>query len=260
MRRVAVGFGARLGNHRCGTRGFKPGKFDENRLIRLGGITLPVPSPLAHMSPNDTAAGDSADGSSVREAFDRETVESASRLLIGALAIVGALAVVTLLPGVDRLVPFAPVTFAAVATGIVAVAVAGILLYAAPKVALLTRAALGGRVADGDAPPDRIAENAGGMAYWLVVFGAVLVAYRGLAAAVVPLLNDAAWAYDAGFLFVALVPVVFLVARLSVTVDPLAEAVADRVAGEGGADSGGDDERDNSTDDENGTAIGGESD
>jgi hypothetical protein len=192
------------------------------------------------MSPNDTAAGDSADGSSVREALDRDAVESASRLLIGALAIVGALAVVTLLPGVDRLVPFAPVTFAAVATGIVTVAVAGVLLYAAPKVALLTRAALGGRVATDDAPPDRIAENAGGMAYWSVVFGAVLVAYRGLAGAVVPLLNDAAWVYDAAFLFVALGPVVFLVARLSVTVDPLAEAVADRVAGEGGADSGND--------------------
>ncbi|GAA0533879.1 hypothetical protein ABNG02_09190 [Halorubrum ejinorense] len=204
------------------------------------------------MSPNDTAAGDSADGSSVREAFDRDTVESASRLLIGALAIVGALAVVTLLPGVDRLVPFAPVTFAAVATGIVAVAVAGILLYAAPKFALLTRAALGGRVADGDAPPDRIAENAGGMAYWLVVFGAVLVAYRGLSGAVVPLLNDAAWAYDAAFLFVALVPVVFLVARLTVTVDPLAEAVADRVAGD---EETGDTDGSGAGDDSNGAAA-----
>ncbi|SDF33707.1 hypothetical protein SAMN04488067_103241 [Halorubrum xinjiangense] len=177
------------------------------------------------MNSNDSAIG---------TALDRDTVRSTSKLLIGALAVVGVLAVITLLPGADRLVPFAPVTFAAVATAVVTLAVAGILLYAAPKFALLTRLALGGRGADGegDAPPSRIAENAGGVVHWLVVFGAVLVAYRGLAGAAVPLLNGAAWAYDAAFLFVALVPVVFLVARLTVTVDPLAEAVADRVAGE----------------------------
>ena len=180
------------------------------------------------MSSNDSAIG---------SALDRDAVRSASRLLIGALAVVGVLAVVTLLPGIDRLVPFAPVTFAAVATAVVALAVAGVLLYAAPKFALLTRLALGGRAADAEAgPPNRIAENAGGIAYWLVVFGAALVAYRGLAGVATPLLGGAAWAYDAAFLFVALVPVVFLVARVTVTVDPLADAVADRVAGDEGAD------------------------
>ncbi|WP_233559437.1 MULTISPECIES: hypothetical protein [unclassified Halorubrum] len=180
------------------------------------------------MSSNDSAIG---------TALDRDTVRSTSRLLIGALAIVGVLAVVTLLPGVDRLVPFAPVTFAAVATGAVSLAVAGILLYAAPKFALLTRLALGEPESEGDARSDRIVENAGGVVHWLVVFGAVLVAYRGLAGVAVPVLDGAAWAYDAAFLFVALVPVVFLVARLTVTVDPLAELVADRVAGEADADA-----------------------
>jgi hypothetical protein len=185
------------------------------------------------MSPNDSAIG---------TALDRDTVRSTSRLLIGALAVVGVLAVVTLLPGIDRPIPFAPVTFAAVATAVVALAVSGILLYAAPKFALLTRLAFGGRGADaeGDAPPDRIAENAGGIAYWLVAFGAVLVAYRGLGGVATPLLGGAAWAYDAAFLFVALVPVVFLVARVTVTVDPLADAVADRVAGEESGDEASD--------------------
>ncbi|MDV7349468.1 hypothetical protein R3751_06715 [Halorubrum distributum] len=203
------------------------------------------------MSSNDSAIG---------TALDRDTVRSTSKLLIGALAVVGVLAVVTLLPGVDRLVPFAPVTFAAVATAVVALAVAGILLYAAPKFALLTRLALGEADAEGDARPDRIVENAGGVVHWLVVFGAVLVAYRGLAGVAVPVLNGAAWAYDAAFLFVALVPVVFLVARLTVTVDPLAELVADRVAGEDGtADGDGADEdgtADNDGAGEDGTADG----
>lgn len=52
---------------------------------------------------------------------------------------------------------------------------------------------------------------------------------RGVA---VPVLRGAAWAYDAAFLFAALVSVVFLVALVTVTVDPLAELFADRVAGE----------------------------
>lgn len=175
------------------------------------------------MSSNDSALG---------SALDRDTVRSTSKLLIGAFAVVGVLAVVTPLPGVDRLVPFAPVTFAAVATAVVALAVTGVLLYAAPKFALLTRLALGSRGAD--TRSDRIVENAGGVVHWLVVFGAVLVAYRGLAGVAVPVLNDAAWAYGAAFLFVALVPVLFLIARLTVAVDPLAEAVADRVAGDEG--------------------------
>jgi len=211
-------------------------KTAENRRKRFPFISPSVANGRAHMSSNDSA---------MRSALDRDTVRSASRLLIGALAVVGVLAVVTLLPGIDRLVPFAPVTFAAVATGVVALAVAGILLYAAPKFALLTRLALGGRGADGATPPNRVAENAGGIAYWLVVFGAALVAYRGLAGVATPLLGGAAWAYDAAFLFVALVPVVFLVARLTVTVDPLAELVADRVAGGAGAandDGAGDDD------------------
>ncbi|MUW15007.1 hypothetical protein GJ633_10290 [Halorubrum sp. CBA1125] len=187
----------------------------------------------------------SSNDSAVRSALDHETIRSASKLLIAAIALIGVLALVTLLPGVDRLVPLAPVTFAAVATAVVSVAVSGILLYAAPKFALLTRTALGGSVTDADDGPDRIVENAAGMVYWLVVFAAVLVAYRGLGAAAMPLLGDAAWVYDAGFLFVALVPVVFLVTRLTLTVDPLAELVADRVTG-GSVDDDSDDDSEES--------------
>ena len=180
---------------------------------------------------------------STTDAFDRDSVRSASRVAIAALALVGVLYLFTLLPGVDRLVPLTPITVAAVASAVVTVAVVALLLFAAPKVASLTRAAL--HRTDAANHVERIAENGGAMAYWLVVLAAVLVAHRGLAGAVVPLLDGFAWAYDAAFLFVALVPVVFLVARLTVTVDPLAELVADRVAGGAGAandDGAGDDD------------------
>lgn len=167
--------------------------------------------------------------STATDAFDRETVHSASRIAIAALALVGVLYLSSLLPGVDRLVPFTPITFAAVAGAVVTVAVVALLLFAAPKAASLTRTALHRRAATERV--ERVAENGAAMAYWLVVLAAVLVAHRGFAGAVVPLLDGFAWAYDAALLIAAFVPLVFLVARLTVTVDPLAELVADRVAG-----------------------------
>ncbi|ELZ36733.1 hypothetical protein C471_14163 [Halorubrum saccharovorum DSM 1137] len=166
---------------------------------------------------------------STTDAFDRDSVRSASRVAIAALALVGVLYLFTLLPGVDRLVPLTPITVAAVASAVVTVAVVALLLFAAPKVASLTRAAL--HRTDAANHVERIAENGGAMAYWLVVLAAVLVAHRGLAGAVVPLLDGFAWAYDAAFLIGSFVPLVFVVARLSVTVDPLSELVADRVSG-----------------------------
>ncbi|MFO8114927.1 MAG: hypothetical protein R6U01_06120 [Halorubrum sp.] len=174
--------------------------------------------------------------STATDAFDRESVRSASRVAIAALALVGVSYLFTLLPGVGRLVPLTPVTLAAVASAVVTVAVVALLLYAAPKVAALTRAAL--HRTDAAAHVERIAENGGAMAYWLVVLASLLVAHRGLAGAIVPLLDGFAWAYDAAFLTASFVPLVFVVARLTVTVDPLSELVADRVsAGEPPADA-----------------------
>jgi len=160
--------------------------------------------------------------------FDRDAVRSASRIAIAALALVGVLYLFTLLPGVDRLVPLTPITFAAVASAVVTVAVVALPAAAAPKAASLTRVAL--HRTDAGERVERIAENGGALAYWLVVLAAVLVAHRGLAGAIVPLLDGFAWAYDAAFLIASFVPLVFVVTRLTVTVDPLSELVADRVS------------------------------
>jgi len=191
--------------------------------------------------------------STATDAFDRETVRSAGRVAIAALALVGVLSLFTLLPGVDRLVPLTPVTFAAVAGAVATAAVVALLLYAAPRVASLTRAAL--HRTDAAERVERIAENGAALAYWLVVLAAVLVAHRGFAGAVVPLLDGFAWAYDAAFLVASFVPLVFVVARLTVTVDPLSALVADRVTGaESTTDAEGD------TDGHEGGTAGGDSD
>ncbi|GAB7008143.1 hypothetical protein [Halorubrum trueperi] len=169
-------------------------------------------------------------GSTVPDAFDRDTVRPASRIAIAAIALVGVLYLFTLLPGMDRLVPLTPVTFAAVASAVVTAGVVALLLFAAPKFASLARMSL--HRSDAEQYVETVAENASGMVYWLVVLSAVLVAHRGFAAAITPLLDGFAWTYDAAFLLVSLVPLVFVVARLTVTVDPLSAFVADRVAGE----------------------------
>lgn len=180
--------------------------------------------------------GSATDGSAVRETFDRDAVRSASKVVIAAGALVFLLYLFTLLPGVDRLVPLTPVTFAAVVSAVVTVAIAGLLAYAAPKFAALTRMTLQGTDAAEHAEP--VVENVAALVYWLVVLAAVIVAHGGLAGAIVPLLGDLAWVYDAAFLLVALSPVVFITARLTVTIDPLSELVADRVAGPDVDDSG----------------------
>ena len=169
------------------------------------------------------------DGSATSRAFDRTTVRSASRIAIAALALVGVLYLLTLLPGMNWLVPLTPVTFAAVATAVLTVAIVALLVYAAPKFASLTR--MGLHRSGAAEHVETVAENAGAMVYWLVVLVAVLAAHAGLAGAITPLLAGFAWVHDAAFLIVSLVPLVFLVARLTVTVDPLSEIVADRVAG-----------------------------
>lgn len=152
-----------------------------------------------------------------------ETVRSVSKILLGAAALVFVAYLVSLLPGVDRLVPQTPVTFAALIGAFVTLVVVALLLSAAPKLAELTRMALGG--------PQEVIENFASLVYWLVVLAAVLVAHAGLAGALVPFLGGVAWLYDVAFLLLALPAVAFVAARLYASIDPTAELLADRVAG-----------------------------
>ncbi|EMA60032.1 hypothetical protein C468_13636 [Halorubrum kocurii JCM 14978] len=189
--------------------------------------TVYVPGPLlARCVMSDTDPSTTADPS---RTLDRDTVRSASRIALAAGALVAVLYLFTLLPGMRRIVPFTPVTFAAAATAVATVAAVALLAVAAPKFASLTRLTL--HRSGAAEHVETVAENAGAMVYWLVVLAAVLVAHRGLAGVVTPLLDGLAWTYDAAFLIAALVPLVFVVARLTVTIDPLSVLVADRVAG-----------------------------
>ncbi|WP_135820571.1 hypothetical protein [Halostella litorea] len=159
-------------------------------------------------------------------AVGHDTVRSVSKLLLGAASLVFVLYLVTLLPGVDRLVPRTPVTFAAVVSAVATAVLAGLLLYAAPKLALLTRLTLAG--------PRAVVGNVASVAYWLAVLAAVLVAHRGLAGVVTPFVDGGL--YDLGFLLLALPAVVTVAARLYAALDPGADALADRLAGDAAGD------------------------
>ena len=159
-----------------------------------------------------------------RDAIDDETVRPAAKLLLAAGSLVVVLYLLTLLPGVDRLVPGAPVSFAAVVTAIATAAIVWLLWLVAPRLASLTRIAVDG--------PARIVENLASLVYWLVVLAAVLIAHAGFTGVGVPLLAGTEWLYDGLFLLAALPPVALIAARLYALLDPSAELIADRVSGE----------------------------
>lgn len=130
----------------------------------------------------------------------------------------------TLLPGADRAVPGTAVAIRQLVVATGTLAVVFLLANAASSVASLTRSILEG--------PEGLVDDVGRTAGALVVFAAVLVAYRGLAGLVVPRLaaGDAAWAYDAGFLALAIVPLAVVARRLCRNLDVVADHVATSLA------------------------------
>lgn len=159
----------------------------------------------------------------LRKAVSRREIRSTSKLLLSAAALVFVLYLATLLPGVDRLVPRTPVTFAAVVGAIATLAVVVLLLYTAPKVASLVRLTVEG--------PRAVVENLASIVHWVVVLAAVLVAHRGLAGITTPLFDGIVWIYDAVFLLIALPVLAVIAARVYVSLDPGADLIADVVVG-----------------------------
>ena len=155
-------------------------------------------------------------------AIEYETVRTIGKLVLTTLSLLFLLSLVSLLPGVDRLIPGTPVTFAAVVGAIVTLAIVALLLYLAPALAKLVRSTLEG--------PTHVVDDVSDIVQLLVVFVAVLVAHRGLEPAIVPLLGSVTWVYDVVFFAIALPPLSILAARLYVSLDPMAELLADRVS------------------------------
>ncbi len=153
-------------------------------------------------------------------AFEYETVRTIGKLVLTTLSLLFLLSLVSLLPGIDRLIPGTPVSFAAVVGAVVTLAIVALLLYLAPALAKLVRSTLEG--------PTHVVDDVSDIVQLLVVFVAVLVAHRGLEPAIVPLLEGMAWIYDVVFLAIALPPLSILAARVYVSLDPMADLLAER--------------------------------
>jgi hypothetical protein len=163
---------------------------------------------------------------SLHLSMDRETVRSVTKLLFVAAWVVVMLYLLTWLPGLDGLVPRTPVTFAALVGAIATAVVVALLFALAPKLAVLARASLDG--------PKRVVEHLASVVYWFVALAAVLLAHRGFADAVTPLLGGLEWVYDVAFLLVALPLIAVIGARLYASLEPGSELLADRVTSENG--------------------------
>lgn len=156
---------------------------------------------------------------------DRVAARSLAKLALAALSLALLAGLVSFLPGIDRLVPGTPVSVLAVVGAVAGVAIAGVLLYAARRLAAVTRLALSG--------PKPLVEDVAAIVHWLVVLAAVLVAHAGLAAIAEAILDDLLWVYDLSFLLLSVPILVVLAVRLYDALDPAADAVAETVAGEG---------------------------
>lgn len=141
-----------------------------------------------------------------------EVEESTVRRIVGVLvALVGLLFVLglaSLVPGMDRLIDGIIISPVAFVIGVVTVLTVGALLWIAPTVETAVEQFLEG-------PRDAV-RNAAVSAKLLVVFFAAVIAYRGLAGAVLPLFGsfDITGFYHLGFLALGLLVLGAFVRRL----------------------------------------------
>lgn len=181
--------------------------------------------PIYASSGKTTANMNPTNRSEIRDAVDESTLRSSIRLLLAAVGLLFLLFLVSLLPGLARLVPQTPVSFAAVVGAVVTLAVVGLLVVLAPMLASLVRVTL--------AEPKELVEHLASVVLYLVLLVAVLVANQGLAAAVTPFLGDAAWIYDIAFLLLSLPPLVVVAVRLYAALDPATDLLTRKVTTSG---------------------------
>jgi len=152
---------------------------------------------------------------STHATIDQRTVHHVMKLALATLAVLVVLAFASMLPGGSWLVPGTSVSVVAVISAVATLAVVGLLLVLAPALATLTRSAVT------DDPT--VASKAGTVVRIATVLIAVLIAHRGLEAAVTPLLGGIAWLYDVAFLLLSVPLLLALAIVLYTSLEPTAD-------------------------------------
>lgn len=144
----------------------------------------------------------------VAPGLEETTVRRIIGILVGLAGLLLVLGLVAVLPAVDRLLSALAVPLTALLVGVATLLVVGALVLLAPTVRMAVK-----QVIDG---PDEVVEHAAASAMYLVGFGAVVIAYRGLAGALTPLFEafDIEGFYHLAFLAAGLLVLAALTRRL----------------------------------------------
>lgn len=166
--------------------------------------------------------------------LDRVEELGAKSLVTLLLAVIGLLlilALIAILPGVDRFVLGLPITFGAIASALVTLVIVLLLIPAATMAKGIVRQF---RI---NAPA--IATRLAAVVYWSIVFLAIVVGYEGFRAAVEPVLMEAGfiWIYDVTFFVLGVVPLAVVGYSLFRLLDPVAEFCVSRLQAETAADT-----------------------
>lgn len=153
-----------------------------------------------------------------------DTVEPIVRESIIVLGMVAFIALGSILPGTGQEIPGTAISIGDLVLGFGSLGIVGSLLWAGPKLREMVVTNLEG--------PADVVGDAASIVRNLAAFAAVLVAHWGFAPVLVPLLGSA-WAWDTGFLLLALVPIGVMAYRLYHSLDPLAAFLTDELLGEG---------------------------
>ncbi|ELZ10852.1 hypothetical protein C479_08573 [Halovivax asiaticus JCM 14624] len=150
---------------------------------------------------------------------DERALRKATSAVLGGLAIIVVLFLLSLLPGLNATGD----AFAALANGILAASLAAVLGYVAMVIPWYVRSAFDG--------PREVREPGVTATVWALVLAAVLTLHRGFVP-LVTLVDGPMWLYDGLFLLAALVPVAFIARALWEMVDPAASYLTGRLTDE----------------------------
>lgn len=131
-------------------------------------------------------------------------VEGIAKLLLGAAGLVILVALLSIIPPLERPVPWTPddvfVTFQTVIAALVTVVVVGLFIVVADELEALVVERLDG--------PEPLVRDAGVVAKYLLIFLVLVASYGPLVALARPFLapSDTVWVFDLGFVLVSLLP------------------------------------------------------
>ena len=152
--------------------------------------------------------------------LEERTVRRLAAVVVGLAGLLALLGLAALLPAADRILAAITPRPVALLVAVATVLVVAALLVAAPAVRVLVTGGLGG--------PEPLVEDAAAAAEYLVGFVVVVLAYRGLAGVVVPVLAafDLDGVYHLAFLVAGVVTLGALARRLYGCWGPVTTLVA----------------------------------